>query len=193
MAIASVGFSTTWIITNSGTTFTPATITINLGDSVKFNIGTGHNVVEVSQTTWNDNGNAPLPGFSLPFGGGLLLPVQLTTGTHYFVCSPHASFGMKGTIIVQNTSGISDNPSKTNISIFPNPSNGKFQVDVNTSQVGKSINMDIYNAKGNKVFASTDLAQNKSNLFDLSSFPSGIYYLKFLSGSETICKKIIIQ
>ncbi|MBR9975652.1 MAG: hypothetical protein KFF77_08725 [Bacteroidetes bacterium] len=94
--------ATTHTISNSGTSFTPATLSINLGDTVVFSLGTTHNAVEVSQATWNSNGNTPLAGgFSLPFGGGTVVPTA--TGTYYYVCSPHASLGMKGTITVTST------------------------------------------------------------------------------------------
>jgi plastocyanin len=62
------GSGKTWTITNSGTTFSPESITINVGDSVKFSISSSHNSVEVSQSTWNTNGNTPLTGFSTPYG-----------------------------------------------------------------------------------------------------------------------------
>ncbi|MBD3638709.1 MAG: T9SS type A sorting domain-containing protein [Crocinitomicaceae bacterium] len=101
IALPTLGLSTVWTVVNSGTTFSPDAITITEGDSVQFNITASHNVVEVSQTTYNANGNTPLAGgFQLPFGGGLLLPADLPVGTHYYVCSPHAGFGMKGIITV---------------------------------------------------------------------------------------------
>ncbi|MCX6232659.1 MAG: plastocyanin/azurin family copper-binding protein, partial [Bacteroidetes bacterium] len=96
-------YSTVWTVSNSGTTFTPATITINLGDTVVFTLDPSHDVLEVSQSTWNADGNTALSGgFSVAYGGGTLLPAQLTVGTHYYVCEPHASMGMKGIIIVQS-------------------------------------------------------------------------------------------
>ncbi|MAT39452.1 MAG: hypothetical protein CL946_07590 [Ectothiorhodospiraceae bacterium] len=99
---AQSGFATTHIITNSGFTFSPDDITINVGDTVTWNIGGAHNVVEVSQATWNSNGNTPLSGgFSHGFGGGTT--VFSTAGTHWYVCSPHASSGMKGKITVVQT------------------------------------------------------------------------------------------
>lgn len=103
MSTSLTGFCTVWTVNNSGLTFTPATITINAGDTVHFVLSTSHNAREVSQATWNANDTTALAGgFQAPFGGGLVLPAQLGVGTHYFVCTPHASFGMKGTIIVQN-------------------------------------------------------------------------------------------
>ncbi|MCB2204575.1 T9SS type A sorting domain-containing protein [bacterium] len=95
--------ATTHTVVNSGFSFSPSSLTINVGDTVVFNLGSAHNVVEVSQATWNANGNTPLSGgFTLPFGGGTL--IFSTAGTEYYVCSPHASSGMKGTInVVQTT------------------------------------------------------------------------------------------
>ncbi|UKN01842.1 T9SS type A sorting domain-containing protein [Paracrocinitomix mangrovi] len=89
-------------IINSGFTFSPDAVTITEGDTVQFTIGGAHFVVETNQTTWNANGNTPLGGgFTTPNGGGMVLPSFLTVGTHYYVCSPHASVGMKGTITVE--------------------------------------------------------------------------------------------
>src|ERR1035437_5829805 len=87
-----IALCTTVTIVNSGFTFSPASVTINTGDSIKFVLASAHDIVEVSQTTWNASGNTPLSGgFTTPFGGGLVLPAGLAAGTHYFVCSPHAS------------------------------------------------------------------------------------------------------
>jgi plastocyanin len=95
-------FSTVFTVTSPGNSFSPSSITITAGDTVIFSIASSHNVVEVSQTTYNSNGNTALSGgFSLPYSGGTLYTAGLTAGTHYYVCSPHASMGMKGIIIVQ--------------------------------------------------------------------------------------------
>ena len=94
-------FSNVTTIVSSGFTFSPSSANISAGDSVLFQLASIHNAVEVSQATWNADGTTPLAGgFSLPHGGGLVLPAQLTPGIHYYVCQPHASMGMKGTITV---------------------------------------------------------------------------------------------
>lgn len=93
--------STVWTITNSGLTFSPNLVTITFGDTVLFNIAGSHDAREVSMATWTANGNTALVGgFQTPFGGGFVLPSQLAVGTHYFVCTPHASSNMKGRIVV---------------------------------------------------------------------------------------------
>src|SRR5436190_7918761 len=116
-------FCTTWTISasNAVTAFSPSLDTINPGDSVRFSLGTSHNAVEVSQSTWNSNGNTPLAGgFSVGLGGGLVLPAKLTAGTHYYVCQPHANLGMKGKIVVLNT-GVNDlSVNELSLVVYPN-------------------------------------------------------------------------
>ena len=83
---------------SSGLTYTPDAITINQGDSVIWNLSGSHDVVEVSQATYLAGGNTSNGGFSTPFGGGTV--VFNTPGLFYYVCTPHASLGMIGTINV---------------------------------------------------------------------------------------------
>jgi plastocyanin len=85
-------------VTNAGFAFSPATVTIRAGDAVNFSLESIHNVVEVSKATWDANGNTSNGGFTMPFGGGS--HTFNRPGIYYYVCSPHASLGMKGTIIV---------------------------------------------------------------------------------------------
>ena len=176
LSIGMRGFCTIWTITNSGTTFTPNAITITLGDSVNFNLANIHNVVEVSQSTWNTNGNTSLSGFSTPYGGGLVLPVQLTVGTHYYVCSPHASIGMKGIIIVQNSTGIIENHIQSNISIYPNPTSNLITIKSFSKMIGYQF--FILDQKGSQVFNGSLV--NEATTVDFSQLTSGIYLIQIV-------------
>ncbi|MDP7430336.1 MAG: plastocyanin/azurin family copper-binding protein, partial [Flavobacteriales bacterium] len=80
-----------------GITFSPDTLTITIGDTISFNIGSTHNAVEVSDSTWIANGTASNGGFNIPFGGGAFIPT--TVQAYYYVCQPHVTMGMKGVII----------------------------------------------------------------------------------------------
>jgi len=193
--IVTVGFSTKWTVINSGFTFDPATLTITEGDSVDFVLASIHNAKEVDLATWNANGTTGLPGgFITPFGGGLVLPSYLTVGTHYYVCQNHVvTSGMKGTIIVQPSVGLSENAVKTSFSIYPNPSNGKFQVDINTSEKANNYDISIHDLLGNQVYAAADLNRSTSDVIDLSAVPKGIYFIRFTNGREIYTKKVIIR
>ncbi len=88
-------------VTTSGFTFTPTPLAIAAGDSVEFALPGNHNVVEVAQSDWEAGDAVPVPdGFSVGFGQTKKVTFA-KAGTYYYVCAPHASFGMKGQIIVK--------------------------------------------------------------------------------------------
>jgi len=79
--------------------FTPAELTINVGDTVTWtNAGGFHNVVSDAQ---DGNGD---PIFSSGTATAADWTYQFTfdtAGTYTYVCQPHAAIGMVGTITVQ--------------------------------------------------------------------------------------------
>lgn len=85
-------------IISSGFTFSPDSIAIMGGTPVYFVLDPMHTAREVSKATWNTNGTTSNGGFDLPSAGGTV--ILSDTGTHYYVCVPHASLGMKGIIRV---------------------------------------------------------------------------------------------
>lgn len=165
---------TTWTIVNSGFTFSPSTITITIGDDVNFVLASIHDAVEVSKATWDANGNTPLGGgFQTPFGGGLVQTSQLGIGIHYYVCSTHASIGMKGMITVQSITGIPENQITPAISVYPNPTS-------NIITIGTIYNISnsryyIFDYSGRKIMDGK-IADGTKQL-DLSYLTRGVYYV----------------
>jgi len=188
IVISLSGFSKTWTVNSSGFKFSPSDITITLGDTVNFSLGSSHNSVEVSKATYDANGNTALPGFSVPFGGGKVLPAQLTVGTHYYVCTPHASLGMKGTIIVQNITGVAAIQLQPELSVYPNPSTGMFHLAINGLQDSKRYNLEVLNLLGEKVYSSVIATENPD--IDLSNSSNGIYFIRFSDGQNLITKRV---
>jgi plastocyanin len=194
LSFAFTGYSTTWVVTNSGFSFSPANLTIAEGDSVFFNIDDIHTSVEVSQSTWNANGNSPLSGgWSLPLGGGLLLPADLTEGMHWYVCGPHANGGMKGTILVQATTYIGEPPSPSTISLTPNPTNGYVQLSLNSIDFKQQYDLEIFNLLGDRVYAERRLEQDAVIELNLSSLAQGTYIVKLYDGVYVDSRKLVIQ
>lgn len=122
IATAGVG-QTRHVITNSGFLYSPADLNANVGDTVVFNLGGNHNALEVSETTWNNNGATSNNGFSVPFGGGSI--VLTTAGTLYYVCEPHAGLAMKGKINVTGATNSIDRSfaSRFQVTVTQNPLN----------------------------------------------------------------------
>jgi len=173
--MCTAAFSTTYTITNSGLTFSPATITINLGDDVNFSLESIHNAVEVSLDTWNANGNTPLTGgFQTPFGGGSVPASKLGAGTHYYVCSPHASMGMKGKIIVENATGIEENKQLPDYVVYPVPAVNYLTIRTNINLIGNRFY--ITNLTGKLV--STGILNGTTTPVDISQFVPGVYMVQ---------------
>lgn len=88
-------------VTTVGNTFSPSEMTISAGDSVTFELGGSHNVVEVSKETYEAQGKEALEGgFSVDFGATETVTFD-EPGTYYYVCEPHAAMGMVGMITVE--------------------------------------------------------------------------------------------
>ena len=83
--------------------------------------------------------------------------------------------------------GLEENTEMSDVSIYPNPSTGVFNVQ--SSQ--KISVMEIYNALGEKKFSQK--FTNEIFEFDLSKQPNGIYFAHIVSDKGTEVKKIIIQ
>ncbi len=192
--VAFSAFCTTHTIINSGFSYSPATITITLGDTVIFDLQNDHNSVEVSQATWNANGNTPMPsGWSVPFGGGMVLPAHLTAGTHWYVCQPHASGGMKGIIIVEGSTATDDIHAPGNFSIYPNPSNGKINLLVGGKDNNRDLQVEIFDIRGVRVYATAKLNKEAVNDIEIPTLDKGLYLVRLREDENVYTKKVIIQ
>jgi plastocyanin len=179
--IVQAGFGKVWTVTNGGTKFSPATTTITFGDTVNFVLESIHNAEEVSQATWSANGNTLLAGgFATGFGGGMVLPAQLSAGTHYFVCDPHASMGMKGTIIVKSASGIDENKIQPPVAIFPNPANDF--INVKTTLNNSGIPYAIVDDSGKQILTGK-LVNTETNIM-INQLAVGMYFFQTGSGKK---------
>jgi plastocyanin len=174
-------------ITNVGFTFNPSTLTIVPGENVTFTLEATHNAVEVSKATWDANGTTPLAGgFSVPFGGGEVLPAQLPNGTHWYVCTTHAAIGMKGIIIVGTPTGIEDNPALKDISIFPNPATDFITVRAGSNLLG--IQYSITDQHGKQMVGGK--IDSDAITVNISKFSEGIYFF-ILEGQNKRSFKVI--
>jgi NADPH-dependent 7-cyano-7-deazaguanine reductase QueF-like protein len=78
-----------------------------------------------------------------------------------------------------------------NLSIFPNPSNGKFQIGVGDVEIATDSYVQIFDAQGKLVYQSS-ISNSKSEI-DLSNKPAGIYFVKVYNGSTILSGKVIVS
>lgn len=72
------------------------------------------------------------------------------------------------------------------ISIYPNPSSGKFSVVAGSSRINA---IEIYDMRGDPI--NIGIQKNKSDEIDLSGFPNGIYFIKVQQDDKMVVKKIV--
>ena len=80
-------------------------------------------------------------------------------------------------------------PSADMISIYPNPSDGKFRIH---SENGIS-KVDVYNMIGKKLYSKTGTNRAKLNEIDLTKLQKGVYFIEINDGTKTQTEKIVIQ
>ena len=177
------GYSKVYTITNSGFSFSPSTLTINLGDTVNFSLASIHNAVEVDQSTWNANGNTSNGGFSTADGGGMV--IITSPGIHYYVCFYHASMGMKGTITVNSTTAIefTDHTVPANYLLlqnYPNPFNPSTVISYALPFESK-VSLRIYDLLGKQLLEPINKVEPAGfhNInFHPDNLASGIYFYR---------------
>ena len=81
--------------------FMPQDLTIAVGTTVQFVMSNTHNAVEVSEETYNNRESTALEGgFAVQFGETKEVTFD-AAGVHYYVCTPHVTMDMVGTITVE--------------------------------------------------------------------------------------------
>ena len=107
----SFSFGNTYTVNTQGMSFVPATLSINVGDTVVFNCTSGSHNVNGTTTTFPSNPES----FSNPTGvssGWTYTKIFTITGLYNYQCDPHIP-GMVGTITV-NSNSIYDIVSNSN-------------------------------------------------------------------------------
>ena len=76
------------------------------------------------------------------------------------------------------------------ISVYPNPSNGLFQIALQNMEIIDG-ELDVYNIFGQRIYLTANIQQQMQ--IDLSNFSKAIYFIKIHIGSKIYNKKIVIQ
>jgi len=162
-------------ISNSGTSWVPSALTINVGDTVTWvNTGGTHNV-NGTTTTFPNNpesfGNSIAAGWTYQH-------VFTIAGNYDFQCDPHASMGMTGTITVQDPSLIQGN-NIIDPEVYPNPFYNNL-----TIKNCNGYQLIIYSIIGKLEFS--EIILNDNHQLSTAQLPEGIYLYEILYDNKKI-------
>jgi hypothetical protein len=126
-------FAATRNVAASGFSFSPSSVTINVGDTVTWTgLGSSHNV-------------DPFCG-SFPVPGGTCTMQFNQAGTFHYFCDPHQSLGMVGTVIVQAAANTRPSVTLTNPvsgAVFLAPANVTLQANASDTD-GTVTNVQFF-------------------------------------------------
>jgi len=114
-------------VTTVGNTFSPANITINLGDTVTWTNGGGSHNVNATLSTYPNNPEGF--GNSVSSSSWSFQHIFSIAGTYDYQCDPHTSMGMVGTVTVLNST--SDITFKVDMSQYSGSQGPGYTVNLN--------------------------------------------------------------
>ncbi len=181
-----VAFATKHTIVDQNFKFLPDILSIQVGDTVVWDLANIHTVVEVDSTVWMNNGNTSNNGFQHPAGGGTT--IFQTPGKYYYVCGPHASGGMKGTLTVLAPTSINELDLVNTFNFYPNPTRDIVTINLNE---GSNFEKYIVQDLNGKTILLDQVASTKIQL-NVKNYPKGIYFISLSNANGILTKKLIV-
>ena len=185
-------FATNHIITISGFTYSPSSISAQIGDTINISASSSHPLIQVDSSTWHANGTTPLSG-----GWGTKSSDYTFVITQvqdiYYICQFHVGMGMKGMISVTGTTvGLSKNKLGDQINIYPNPAKDIIYIDSRNSDKEKRI--EIFNIQGKQVFSSK-LSSKLLSVKNSEVGSAGNYLVKIFdhNNKATETRQLVLQ
>ena len=177
----------------SGLVFTPSTLTITVGDTVRWtNTGGNHNVIA------DDNSFTSGPPSTTPW---VYEFVFTSVGVNPYYCVVHGGpggVGMSGVITVENATGIiedgitiEDFELKQN---YPNPFNPSTKISF-VIPVSSVVKLKVFNLLGNEITTLLNeqlFAGEHTVPFNAAGLSSGIYFYALTVNGNTKTKEMVL-
>ncbi|MEO8232652.1 MAG: T9SS type A sorting domain-containing protein [Ignavibacteriota bacterium] len=184
---------TTFTVNVANFSFTPAQLTIKVGDTVKWTNSGGLHSVVAEDTSFS---SGPVSSSAWTYEHTFN-----SAGSNPYYCAQHGGVGgagMSGVITVENATDVSDNgfpiyhfELQQN---YPNPFNPSTTIKYSIPESG-NVKLVVYNSLGEEVatvvngFESTGSYKVNFNSYQLSS---GIYFYRLKAGTFVEVKKMLI-
>ena len=110
------------------------------------------------------------------------------TANHQYCATPAAPQGL-------SASGTEDEwitATASFFKVYPNPTTGRFMVELSEKATSATIQVEIYKLHGEKVLTK-ELTGHGTHEFELSDQPAGVYFIHMVCGNQTETVKIIRQ
>lgn len=133
-------------------------------------------------------------GPMLPHGLGEVAGACVNNGMNVLggVDSTNGYFNWNYRLDIAPSSILSVN-AKNNLTLYPNPSNGKITILMDGN--GQNVNLRITDIAGQTCYTQTwsNVTGGATKQIDLGGLSKGIYFVQCISGNNTIVKKLLLQ
>jgi hypothetical protein len=142
--------------------------------------------LSTSATTFTEDGN-------LIFSTAGPVTIKLTAEKAGCVYSTQANVVVKAASDpLCRAFSIDDQIFANNVTIYPNPNNGTFELNVEGAN--ETIEITIFDSKGQTVYTSSEAKTNSLvKTLDMSKASKGVYFVKVQSGVSVTTKKLVIN
>jgi plastocyanin len=185
---------TTHDVTVTNFMFSPAELTVNVGDAVRWTNVLGTHNIKADDNSFTSGAPAPAPWeFTHTF---------TAVGNNPYYCEPHGApggSGMAGIVIVQNPVGVDDENILADkfelLQNYPNPFNPSTSIQYRVSSIS-NVSLKVYDVLGNEV--ATLVNEEKpagvySVNFDATGLSSGMYLYKLQAAGFVETRKMILM
>ncbi len=183
--------------TDGGTTWTPVIYTGMLyGSDLKYVPGTGNTFVSTGAATgfsgssYSTNGGLTWIDYDNGFQRTALDFFSPTVGyAGGFSSATTGMFKFLGTVV----SGINNSEFSKAVSVYPNPSNGIFSIEM-PATLDKSASINVTDALGRVVYSKNEKLNGAySGQLNLSNLSKGVYVLNIKTGENISMRKLVIE
>ena len=174
----------THVVTASDFSFAPTSLTIQLGDTIRWDWLNGMHTttsttIPTGAATWNANLNSASTSFTY---------VPTVQGQYNYVCTPHSTMGMTASFVVAGSLTVPSTVSNK-VSAGPNPASSFIKIQSES----EDLQVSLRDISGRSV-ALPELSTNKTErLYSTGHIAAGLYLLFVkVDGAESV-QKIVIE
>jgi len=183
---------TTYNVAVANYSFSPAQVTINIGDKVVWKNNGGTHNVNGTKATFASNPES----FGNSLGSGWTYEYTFSTaGTYNYQCDPHAAFGMVGKVIVNPKSTTATEElvgNQDHILLYPNPASQFIELSIPPNyEVINSLR--IFSITGALIDQKILSGNSEAFMYDISKYKNGLYFMEINAGKNKNVLKFVKQ
>ncbi|MEN8006388.1 MAG: plastocyanin/azurin family copper-binding protein [Candidatus Krumholzibacteriota bacterium] len=203
--VSSFAGAVTHTVNQDGLTFSPAEITIEIGDTVEW-IWSGGSHTVTSGTNLSDPEVGMLFDEALSSGNPTVSHTFIQVGSQDYFCRPHLNFGMTGTVIITAASPVNETPARTAIRLLPNVPNPfnpttRITFELPADRAGSmEVGLRIFDLRGRLVrnlLEETVNTDRRTVVWDGrdgrgTAVPAGVYVYRLAAGGRVLSRTMTL-